>query len=172
MSMFKKLATGGIAVALAGTLLVAPFEGKVNKTYLDPILLVTSCFGHVSPDLKLGQTFTDDQCFDQLEKDLALHDKQLLALVHTPMNDFEHAAYLSFIYNVGANTFSKSTLLKKLNNGDHVEACLELDKWTYAGKQKLVGLERRRAAERQMCLGEAKITDKEILDVLKPPLPQ
>jgi lysozyme len=68
------------------------------------------------------------------------------------LTDKEHAAYLSFTYNLGVGAFSKSTLLKKLNQKEFEAACKELDKWVYAGGKKLNGLVKRRAAEREMCL--------------------
>lgn len=61
------------------------------------------------------------------------------------------AAFVSFIYNVGAGTFAKSTLLKKLNGGDAARSCAELDKWTYAGGRVLPGLVKRREEEWALC---------------------
>jgi lysozyme len=165
-SALKKIAAAcGISGVLAFTIL-DPFEGKVNNVYLDPVFLATSCWGHTSPDLRLGQTFTDEQCLEQLEADLVKHDRQLRGVVTEKMNPYEHAAYLSFVYNVGIGAFSRSTMLGKLNAGNHTGACDELLKWVYAGKKKLKGLERRRAVERDMCLGKAQITDKEVLDAI------
>jgi lysozyme len=161
----KLLAATGVSGFLAFTI-ISPFEGKVNHTYLDPISITTSCWGHTGAELRLGQTFTDDQCLVQLEKDLIEKDKQLMGLVKVKLNPYEHGAYLSFIYNVGAVNFSKSTLLGKLNAGNHQGACEELIKWVYADKTKLVGLERRRQAEMDMCLGKLQITDKEVLDAI------
>lgn len=153
-SLYKKLAAYGLggAVALSGAYLVAPFEGKENSVYLDPVNILTSCYGHTGQELKKGQTFTDKQCLDQLAVDLVKHDKQMLQYVRVPLTDKEHAAYLSFTYNLGVGAFSESTLLKKLNQKEFEAACKELDKWVYAGGKKLNGLVKRRAAEKQMCL--------------------
>src|SRR3546814_9460270 len=60
----------GLAAAVSGAFLVAPSEGYNNNTYLDPVDIITSCYGHTGNDLKQGQTFTDEQCLDQLSKDL------------------------------------------------------------------------------------------------------
>lgn len=64
----------------------------------------------------------------------------------------EHAAYLSFIYNVGVGAFADSTLRVKLFKGDRRGACNELSRWVYADGKKLAGLVKRREAERQVCL--------------------
>jgi lysozyme len=96
--------------------------------------------------------FTDEQCLDQLAEDLVKHDKQMMRYINVPLSDKEHAAYLSFAYNLGIGAFSRSTLLKKLNRKEFEAACKELDKWVYAGGKKLNGLVKRRAVEKEMCL--------------------
>ncbi len=46
-----------------------------------------------------------------------------------------------------------STLLRKLNAGDHAGAADEFPKWNRGGGKVLRGLVRRRAAERKLFLG-------------------
>ena len=67
------------------------------------------------------------------------------------MTDGQKAAFLSFAFNVGAQKFCGSTLVKKANQGDMPGACAELSRWTYAGGRELPGLVKRRAAERALC---------------------
>lgn len=45
-ALHKKLAAYGLggAIALSGAFLVAPFEGKENKVYVDPVGILTSCY--------------------------------------------------------------------------------------------------------------------------------
>lgn len=158
-SLTKKLLVYGFtaAVAMSGGYLIAPNEGKVNQVYLDPVNIKTSCYGHTGPELKLGQKFTDEQCLDQLAKDLSSHDKQMMNLVRVPLTDYQHAAFLSFAYNAGVGNFKSSTMLRKLNSKDYEGACEELSRWIYAKKQKLNGLVTRRQQEKDMCLGKTKI---------------
>lgn len=153
-SLTKKLLAYGFtaAVAMSGGYLVAPNEGKVNSTYLDPVGIATSCYGHTGPELKIGQKYTDAQCLDQLAKDLSTHDKQMMNLIRVPLTDYQHAAFLSFTYNVGVGNFKSSTMLRKLNSKDYEGACEELSKWVYAKKKILPGLVKRREAEKEMCL--------------------
>uniref|UniRef100_UPI000565A463 lysozyme n=1 Tax=Bartonella florencae TaxID=928210 RepID=UPI000565A463 len=47
----------------------------------------------------------------------------------------------------GTKAFSKSTLLKKLNQGDYEAVPSELQKWNKVGGKPFVGLSNRRAAE-------------------------
>lgn len=158
-SLTKKLLAYGftVAVAMSGGYLVAPNEGKVNSTYLDPVGIATVCYGNTGKEAKLGNTFTDAECLDQLAKDLSTHDKQMMNLIRVPLTDYQHAAFLSFTYNVGVGNFKSSTLLRKLNSKDYNGACQELVKWVYAKGKKLNGLVNRRQDELSMCLGETKI---------------
>lgn len=166
-NLYKKLLGVGLAssLALAGSFLIAPSEGLVTKTYLDPVNIITSCRGHTGPELKLGQTFTLDQCDKVFAEDLIKHDKQLMSVVKVPFkSDYQHAAMLSFVYNVGIGNFSSSTMLKKLNAGNYSGACLELTKWIYAKGKKLNGLVTRRTKEYQFCMGEAPLEVKEAVN--------
>ncbi|SQH76951.1 Lysozyme [Shewanella benthica] len=157
MNISQKLAAFGLAsvAVFAGTTLVAPFEGRVLETYVDPVGILTACYGHTGPELEHRQFFSEQQCLELFAKDLAKFDRQLLRLSHPVMlTDGEHAAYLSFIYNVGAEAFRASTLRRKLLATDRVGACNELSRWVYADGKKLPGLIRRREAERKVCLEE------------------
>lgn len=135
---------------------IAVHEGYVPGTYVDPVGIVTACFGHTSHRLTLGMEMSEQDCLHLLADDLSKHNEQLMQAVHVPLTEQEHAAYLSFIYNVGAGSFRSSTLLKYLNAGLRVEACNELPRWVKATvlgvKVTLPGLVTRRAAERELCL--------------------
>ncbi|PKG74803.1 glycosyl hydrolase [Shewanella sp. GutCb] len=156
MSKFKPLL---VSIGLSGALLtggamVAQQEGLILGSYVDPVGIVTACFGKTGADVELGQTYTQQQCLAMLASDLEVYNKQLLSMVPADITPSEHAAYLSFIYNVGANNFSRSTLRKKLIAGDRVGACNQLSRWIYAKGKKLQGLVNRRESERQLCLKE------------------
>lgn len=157
--LIKQLLGIGLALPLAisGGYLVGPFESKVNKVYVDPVQILTSCYGHTGPKLKLGQKFTDEQCLEQLAEDLVEHDKGMMKAIVVPLNDYQHAAFLSFCFNIGVRKCTSSTAFKLLNKKDYVGACNELLKWKFAGGKILKGLIKRRQAERAMCLGEIKI---------------
>ena len=64
------------------------------------------------------------------------------------------AAITSFNYNVGPANFKTSTLLKKINRGDLIGACHELDRWTYVAGMYVRGLANRRKAEKCLCMAE------------------
>ncbi len=153
MKINKKLIALGLSSALASTgAMIAVHEGYMPGTYVDPVGILTSCFGHTGAELRKNQTYTYNQCIEQLASDLVVHDKQMLKHINVPLSDEEHAAYLSFVYNVGVGNFESSTLLKKLNGRDRVGACEQLTKWVYAKGVKLKGLVKRRSEERALCL--------------------
>lgn len=149
----KKLTALGLSGALVtGGALIATHEGKENRVYLDPVGILTSCYGQTGPELKPGQTFTDEQCLEQLAVDLAKHDKLLRSVVKVPMSEGEHAAYLSAVYNYGIGNFRTSTALKLLNEGRRKEACVEAIRFVFAGKKFFRGLLNRRIDEAKLCL--------------------
>jgi lysozyme len=167
-NLYKKLLGVGLAssLALSGSFLIAPSEGLVTKTYLDPVNIITGCRGHTGPELKLGQTFTVDQCDKIFADDLIEHDKILLSVVKVPMTAYQHAAFLSFLYNVGPGkkgvkdgfvhlkkTGAPSSMLRKLNAGDYDGACNEFLSWMQEG-QGMSGIEKRRRLEMAMCKGQ------------------
>ena len=145
--LVAKIGAGAVAMVLPVVLL---YVGTVHSTYKDPIGVVTACTGHTGPELRMGQTFTKEQCETMLYGDLLKH-ADALNCIKTPLADNQKAAFLSFAFNVGNGAFCSSTLVRKANTGDMPGACAELSKWVYAGGKQLPGLVKRRAAERAMC---------------------
>lgn len=139
------------ALVLAGAGTVSYYEGVSNKAYLDPVGIWTICYGETK-GVDKGDYKTDEECLDSLAEELTEHHKKMGMYIKTPISEKEEAAYLSFTYNVGVGAFSKSTLLKKLNNGDRVGACNQLLRWDKAGGKKLRGLTLRRQSENKLCL--------------------
>lgn len=148
MKIGTKIAGGVLAAAIS---LVATFEGRSLVAYLDPVSIPTICEGYTH-GVRMGDVATPEKC-DQLTrqevlKALAVVDKS----VSKPLPDGPRVALASFVYNVGPGAYEGSTLLRMLRTGDIRGACNQLSRWVYAGGKKLRGLERRREAERQICL--------------------
>ena len=150
MSKQRLIAAIGAGAAALVVPLVMQYEGTIPKTYRDPVGILTACTGHTGPELRMGQTFTRQQCEDMLFSDLEKH-ATALDCVKRPLTDGQKAAFLSFAFNVGNGAFCKSTMVRKANAGDMPGACAELSRWVYAGGKQLSGLVKRRAAEREMC---------------------
>lgn len=147
----KKLIAAGAGAALSiAAIVVSHFEGLETSAYKDPIGIPTICYGHTAT-AKLGQVKTEKECDGLLKADLQVALDAVDKYVKVEMPVERRAAFVSFVYNVGAGNFARSTLLKKLNGGDAAGACAELDKWIYAGGRVLPGLVKRRAEERALC---------------------
>jgi lysozyme len=155
MSKARVAAVIGIGAAALVLPFVARWEGTIPKTYRDPVGILTACTGHTGPELRMGQTWTQAECEEMLAGDLLTAARGVQDCVTEPLSDQELAAYTSFAFNVGTSAFCGSTLLVKLNAGDHVGACEEISKWIYAQGVRLQGLVNRRAAERSLCLAGA-----------------
>lgn len=146
-------AVGGLAALLSlATPVLQGFEGKTNHAIIPvPGDVPTICHGHTAT-AEMGQVRTDEECEALLKQDLSEAFMAVARHVRVDMPKARWVAMASFVFNVGEGAFSKSTLLRKLNAGDTVGACNELRRWVYAAGRKLKGLERRREAERALCL--------------------
>jgi len=89
--------------------------------------------------------------------------------VNADINSNQFSALVSFVYNVGAGAFRKSTLLKRVNEGRDLEASDEFLRWVYAGGEYYVGLYRRRLDESALFLRPYTIPAR-LADMIMPPL--
>ncbi|MBB3142208.1 lysozyme [Halomonas organivorans] len=137
-------------MALAA-IIVPQFEGTELGSYRDAVGVWTVCTGHTAT-AGPGQHKTPAECRELLESDLGVALDAVDRSVKVEIAPATRAALVSFTFNLGAGALRRSTLLEKLNAGDIVGACNELPRWIYAGGQRLRGLARRRAAERDLCL--------------------
>lgn len=145
-----------LAACAACAALVMNAEGYVPKTAPDPIGIATACYGHTGPDVKVGVTYTPDECEGLLIKDLTVHGQGVAKCIYTDMPITTRGAFTSFAFNVGTAAFCKSTMARKANAGDLRGACAELSRWVYAGGKVMPGLVARRKAERAMCEADLK----------------
>lgn len=142
--------TGGTAAIIA-TGFIAGWEGLRTEAYLDPVGIPTICYGSTR-GVQVGDVKTVQECKDLLTDELLIYLHAVDDYIYVPMPDTRRAALTSFAYNVGIENFKRSTMRKKMNQGDIRGACNELSKWVFAKGIKLRGLVRRREAERQLCL--------------------
>jgi len=144
------LAVGG-AIGLAAYIVPA-FEGRELEAYLDEGGVPTICDGDTY-NVRLGDVATPQECDARLRRQLNIANAAIDRFVVAPINSYQRAALISFIYNVGTGAFSKSTLLRRLNGGDP-NWCYEMDRWIKVNGKVSRGLVKRRAIERRICLGE------------------
>lgn len=143
----RRVAARGL---IATMIAVAGFEGVRTVSYLDPVGIPTACFGETE-NIRMGMRFTMDQCEEMLAERIIEFDDGVTACLGFTPPPGPRGAFVSFAYNVGVDSFCRSTLARKARAGDMAGACAELDRWVYAKGLKLPGLVKRRAQERVMC---------------------
>jgi GH24 family phage-related lysozyme (muramidase) len=114
---------------------------------------LTIGYGHTSltgksPRVVAGLRLSEPEAFALLRRMLAeVYEPDLRRLVRVPLSQGEYDALVSFIYNLGAANLARSTLLRRLNAGDHDAVPDALMQWTRAKGVVLPGLLKRRQAE-------------------------
>lgn len=146
------LAIGGGALAIAAVT-TNWYEGTRYVPYADVGGVATVCQGVTGKDVIPGKTYTPGECATLNNRALVSADADVRRLVKVPISETEHAALIDFVYNLGGPALARSTLLRKLNAGDHAGACAEYRKWIYAAGKPMKGLQNRRNAEEWLCLG-------------------
>lgn len=126
-------------------------EDLRTEAYRDPIGIPTVCVGETR-GVRMGQTYTEQQCMDMLYARIEEFDRALGRCVKVSLPMETRSAVTQWAYNVGADAACRSTLVKKLNAGDIRGACNELPRWNRAGGKVLPGLVTRRAHEKALCL--------------------
>lgn len=90
---------------------------------------------------------TEEEAEDLLRLDLARYETTVEGVVETEISHHQFDALVSLTYNIGVGAFRRSTLLERLNEGDHEAVAKELLKWKYVDGSVSEGLLRRRKAE-------------------------
>lgn len=129
--------------------LIKHFEGFRSNAYLCPANVWTIGYGSTR-GVKRGDRITEAAASARLLKEVTEFAAGVDRLVKVPLTDNQRGAVVSFAYNVGTGALSRSTLLKKLNQGDFTGASAEFLRWNKANGRVLAGLTRRRAAEQAL----------------------
>lgn len=148
----KWSAVGAAFAFFVGSLI--PYnEGTRLAVYDDGGGVPTVCNGITGPAIKWGMVLTPEQCAE-LDSYAAMNAwGTVMKYSKVELTPWEHVAYADLVYNIGETQFRKSTLLKKLNSGDHRGACDQLLRWVYDNGRKLKGLVNRRALAWTICTG-------------------
>ena len=128
-------------------------QGVYVEAYRDPVNVLTIGWG-CTEGVYQGMTITVAQAEEMLKKELGKFETAVANAVTVQINDNQFSALVCFSYNVGAQALFESTLLKLLNQGKFQEAADQLLRWDKAGGQSLLGLSRRRRAERALFLSQ------------------
>lgn len=147
-------AVGAVALALS---LAVPhiqqFEGLKHRPYPDVGGILSICYGHTGPDVRVNTYKTTDQCYAIAQQDATKAANGILK-VSPSLKDHPQqlAAAISFSYNVGLGTYDKSSVARDFNAGNLSKGCSDLMKYTNADGKYSSGLYNRRKAEYNICM--------------------
>ena len=114
--------------------------------------MLTIGYGHTGKDVKTGMTITTDRADELLRQDVM----DSVACVNNnalPCTQGQFDALVDFVYNLGADQFLHSTLLRKHKAGDYTGAAKEFGRWVHDNGKTLPGLVTRREKERKLYVG-------------------
>lgn len=149
----------GAASAAALMSFVGAKEGVSYVTYLDYGGIPTACFGETH-GIKVGMTFTQGECTQMLADRLDQVSSDVIKCTRKDLPPAALAAYTSFAYNVGTNSFCNSTMARYARVADYQKSCAQFARWTYIGGKDCrdrsnlcYGIVIRRQEEQALCEG-------------------
>jgi lysozyme len=118
-------------------------------------------WGHTGQDVFKGLVWTQKQADAALVKDAERFERDVESLVKIPINQNQFDALVCFAFNVGsdidadniAEGLGDSTLLKMLNSGNFDGAAAQFLRWNKNDGKVMLGLARRRLAEKYLFEG-------------------
>ena len=151
-----RVIVAGLVVSGAGLVGVVAWEDYRGHAYIPtPGDVPTIGFG-TTEGVKLGDTITPPVALHRALKDVQKFEGAIKRCVRVPLHQYEYDAYVMLAYNIGETAFCGSTLVKLLNAGDYAGACAQISRWDRGPQGPLLGLTRRRAAERALCEGKTR----------------
>jgi lysozyme len=106
--------------------------------------------------VQLGDTITEPKATSLIRRQVQnIYGAAVKRKVKVDLTQNEYDALVSFTYNVGVGNFGASTLLRKLNEKDYLEAADQFLRWNKAAGQVMRGLTKRRKKERELFLKDS-----------------
>lgn len=147
------------AILAAAASIASGAEGLRQYAYYDPPGILTVCYGHTGEVVK-GKKYSIPECLALLDKDMS-HAIDQVEKCAPNAPDSVVIAFSDAVFNLGptiACNTSKSTAARLLAGGYYRDACNQLPRWDKAKvggvSVSLPGLTKRRALERDICLGD------------------
>lgn len=138
-----------------GLAILRYFESCRLESYWDADGKVwTIGWGDTGPDVVQGLRITQAEADQRLQRRLA-HEfvPGVLNALTRPATQAQLDAMVDLAYNIGVSAFQGSTLVRLFNAGDQASAAEQFPRWNKSGGKVLLGLRRRRAADRARFLG-------------------
>lgn len=126
--------------------LIKKHEGLRLQAYRCPAGVLTIGYGHTN-GVSEGMSITKEEAERLLSQDIAVAEAAINKY-NLALNQNQFDALVSFVFNVGAGNFSRSTMLCKLKVNPYDSSIGdEFYRWVYAKGKVLPGLQKRRADE-------------------------
>lgn len=137
--------------------LLKDVEGLRLSSYKCPGGVLTIGYGHTGQDVRNGLTITPERAIELLKKDVDIAYRGVAEAIESEffreLTKNQICALVSFVFNVGVYAFKKSTMLRKINNGDYAGAANEFERWKFVeGGIESQGLINRRKKEKELFL--------------------
>lgn len=147
-----------ISRKVSATKIIAQFEGLRLKSYPDSGGIYTIGYGTtINPEtglpIKKGDVITKEKALAWLRINTAALETQIKKLVKVPINANQLTALTSLAYNIGMGAFSRSTLLRLLNNATEKNlVAAQFIRWNKVKGKEVPGLTNRRKLEAELFL--------------------
>lgn len=139
--------------------LVKEFEGFKNYAYIDTDGTPVIGYGLsriAGKPVQIGDRIDVERAEVALHSHLEEIQHKLTEILEVDLSDRQLSALASISFNVGVDSIADSTLIRKINSGDHTGAANEFLRWDkadFGGRLvQMPGLTRRRAVERELFL--------------------
>jgi lysozyme len=140
---------GAMKTSVAGREHLIREEGSRLKAYRDSVGIWTIGVGHSAlagtpPIPKKGMKITAAEEHEILERDLADFEGIVDRAVKVSISQSQFDALVSLCFNIGPSAFGRSTVLKRLNEGDYLGAAEAILMWNKP--PEIIGRRRREYA--------------------------
>lgn len=139
----------------AALALTKQFEGLRLHAYQDTAGVWTVGYGHTGRDVKPGRCVSEFEAEVLLRTDLREAIACVNQALEVEVEQHQFDALVDFCYNTGRGSFTRSSLLGKVNLEDFEGAAVQFGLWVNVDMKPVPGLVRRRAAEANMFRGLA-----------------
>lgn len=112
-------------------------------------------WGHTGPEVVKGLVWTQAQADAAFVQDLDKFERAVLKCVKVTLNQGQFDALVLLAYNIGADAFGKSTLVRILNNENYGAVPPQFARWNKNDGKVMRGLIRRRVAEAALWAGKS-----------------
>lgn len=137
--------------------LIAKHEGFRASVYTCPGGRDTIGYGFTDPEIvakgSISRKEADRLLGIKVRKEIAWLNAQGLPA----MSPMQKAALVSWVYNLGRGNFLKSTMLKRIKEGNWESASRECNKWVFSNGIRMGGLVARRNEEGKLLMQTTKL---------------